>query len=205
MYRRRLWESTVGLVENLSCPAAPRDEPPVSCSPDFQVCLPYRGLFVWHVGTDQVVADPNQVLFVTGGEAFRLTQPAPGDYAELIVTPEVEVLAEIARASEARLPHHPHFRRRSRVAAVDLLNLRARFLHAAMCPDDSIAGDEFVIAILQSALTADGRQSEPGRRTARLIRRAKEFVQEHVSGRLHLRDVARATGASPAYLTDVFR
>src|SRR5262249_53109589 len=140
MYRRRLWESTVGLVENLSCPAAPRDESPGSFSPDFQVCLPYRGLFVWHVGTDQVVADPNQVLLARGGGACRLTQPAPGDYGELIVTPEGGVLAEIARASEAPLPHHPLFRRRSRVADVDLLKLRARFLHAAMCPDDSIAG-----------------------------------------------------------------
>ena len=40
-------------------------------SPEFQVCLPYSGLFIWHVGHDDVIADANQVLFVTAGEAFR--------------------------------------------------------------------------------------------------------------------------------------
>jgi hypothetical protein len=36
-------------------------------SPEFQVCLPYSGRFVWHVGRDHVIADANQVLFVTAG------------------------------------------------------------------------------------------------------------------------------------------
>ena len=29
-------------------------------SPEFQVALPYQGLFVWEVGRDTVVGDPNQ-------------------------------------------------------------------------------------------------------------------------------------------------
>src|SRR5512132_1867204 len=55
-------------------------------SPEFQLVLPYRGHFVWEVGRDEVVGDPNQVLFVTAGEAFRMRQPLAGGYAELIVT-----------------------------------------------------------------------------------------------------------------------
>ncbi len=41
-------------------------------SSEFQVALPYQGLFVWEVGRDAVVGDPNQVLFVAEGEAFRM-------------------------------------------------------------------------------------------------------------------------------------
>lgn len=47
---------------------------PERFSADFQVCLPYRGLCVWHVADDDVVGDPNQVLFVSGGGSFYLSQ-----------------------------------------------------------------------------------------------------------------------------------
>ena len=84
--RSRLVDSSVVMAEDLRCDE-PQGRTPEGFSPDFQICLPYRGLFVWHVRADEVVADPNQVLFVTGGEAFSLTQPRGRGYAELIITP----------------------------------------------------------------------------------------------------------------------
>jgi AraC family transcriptional regulator len=205
-YRTRLLGSTIGVVENLRCPGVPRNKTPEDFSPEFQVCLPYRGLFVWHVGGDEVVADANQVLFVSGGEAYHLTQPLSRGYAELIVTPDPEILAEIANASEACLPSHPLFRRRSRRADHGLQILRARFLHWAICGDrDGVAAEELVVALLRSALEAEAAGCEPSSRTRRLIRRTKEFLEGNVSTPLRLRDVARAVGASPAYLTDIFR
>ena len=88
--RTRRWEGTVGLVEDLHC--AEDGSELRSFSPDFQVCPPYRGLFVWHVGDDDSVANANQILFVSGGEPYQVTQPVPTDYAELIVTPDPELL-----------------------------------------------------------------------------------------------------------------
>jgi AraC-like DNA-binding protein len=41
--------------------------------------------------------------------------------------------------------------------------------------------------------------------TARLLRRTKEFLAAELSNRIVLADVGRAVGASPAYLTDLFR
>ena len=76
--RRRLFDSSIGLVETLTCISGNRAAAGEGFSSDFQVCLPYRGLFVWHVGSDDVVGDANQVLFVTGGETYRLTEPVPG-------------------------------------------------------------------------------------------------------------------------------
>jgi hypothetical protein len=37
---------------------------------------------------DDIVSDVNQVLFVTAGETYRVTEPLPGGYAELIITPK---------------------------------------------------------------------------------------------------------------------
>jgi len=47
-----------------------------------------------------------------------------------------------------------------------------------------------------------GRPTDP---TRRLIRRAKEFLEAELSSSIQLKDVGQAVGASPTYLTDLFR
>jgi AraC family transcriptional regulator len=204
-YRARIVDSPVALVENLqSC--AGTEGISQGYSPEFQVCLPYVGLFVWHVGRQHVVGDANQVLFVTGGEAFHLTAPAARRYGELIVTPRLDVLAEIAGTVESRLAVHAMFVRRSRRVDASVQALRARLLHASGRADPAgLATEELVLAVLRSALGGKPPEYQPRATTRRLIRRTKEFVEAHLSAPLRLSDVARAVNASPAYLTDVFR
>ncbi len=174
----------------------------------FQVCFPYRGLGVWHVGSDDVVADANRILFITAGESFRMSGPVGGGYAELIVTPDVALLAEIAGAGRAGLRGHPRFRFRSGLAMPPVQSLRARFLHWARTATDpeDLEAEEFVIALLRAtfdcALRATPRCSAA---TARLIRRTKELLESDLSKRLRLTEISRTVGASPAYLTDTFR
>jgi AraC family transcriptional regulator len=205
-HRTRLFQSPLGLVENLRCHGPRTRTSPEGFSPEFQVCLPYRGLFVWHVAGEEVVSDPNQVLFVSGGQTYRLSEPLPGGYAELIVTPSLALLAELLEIAAARVRSHALFRGRSRRADLRLQLLRARFLHRASAGTwDPLAAEELVVAILRCALRADAPAREPSGSTRRLIRRTKEFVETNLSEPFRLSDVARAVGASPAYLTHVFR
>ena len=202
--RRRLFDSSIGLVETLTCISGNRAAAGEGFSSDFQVCLPYRGLFVWHVGSDDVVGDANQVLFVTGGETYRLTEPVPGGYSELILTPNPEILAEIA--ARPNLEGHPLFQRRSRRADPCLQRQRTQLLRWVHGADrDEAASDEVVLQLLRAALRDGPISSLPSSSTRRLIQRTKEFVEAHLASPLRLRDVSRAVGASPAYLTDVFR
>jgi AraC-like DNA-binding protein len=204
--RTRLLQSRIGLVEDFRGPGLSARNAKEGFSADFQVCLPYRGLFVWHVGHDEVVGDANQVLFVAGGESFHLSQPLPGEYAELIITPDPTLLAEITDSGDAPLTFHPLFRRRSRRAGLGLQHLRTSFLHRAMRRDWSgLAAEECVFDLLRSALQSDVSGRAPSYRTRRLIGRAKEFLEANLDSPIRLADVARAVGASPAYLTDVFR
>ena len=204
--RTQLWKSSIGLVEDLTSSIVLRNGSPEAFSPFFQVCLPYRGLFVWHVGHDEVVADSNQVLFVAGGETFHLSQPVRGRYAELIITPDSELLSEITRSSPNQLATHPLFRQRSRRASLGLQVLRSRFWHQANAGEwDGIAAEELLIRILREALQVEPDREIVSARTRRLIDATKEFLQAHVANPIRLRDVGRAVGASPTYLTDVFR
>ena len=204
--RARVMLSSIALVENLRDGTDRAAKSPAAYSPDFQVCLPYCGLFIWHVGQDDVVADANQVLYVSGGESFSLSKPVTGGYGELIITPDPALLAELACTRDS-LGTHPLFRRRSRRLDAGAQELRTRFLHLATRGElNGLCADECVVALLRAALKADAMNgSRPGRATRRLIRRTKEFLEAHMSACISLSDVARHAGASPAYLTDVFR
>jgi AraC-like DNA-binding protein len=203
--RSTLFESALGLVEDYRCVGAGRRRTPAGHSPDFQVGLPYDGVFVWHVGHDDVVTDANQVLFVAAGEDFHLSEPVPGAYAELIITPARSLLSEILEADDAQLSSHPMFRRRRRLADARLQLFRARTLHAMRAGYwKGLPGDEAMVQLLCSSLDKAPQPHLNGA-TRRLVDRTKQFLGAHLSETLHLARVARAVGSSPAYLTDVFR
>ena len=203
--RTTLLQNGFGLVESLRVAGPRTPKPKEGYSPDFQVCLPYHGAFVWHVGGDDVVADPNRVLFVAGGEGFRLSQPVHGGYAELIVTMHPTLLAEILGIAERQLPTHPLFHERSRSADLRLQRLGAECLHRSAREGwEGLAGEEWLVAFLRSSLAAPPVDATISSATTRLLGRAKEYLAAHVSAPIRLSHVARAVGTSPAYLTTIF-
>lgn len=206
--RACLLDGSIGLVEDVRGGERSPAEPITGFSPSFQVALPYRGMFVWHVGRDEVVGDSNQVLYVTGGESYSMSQPLGGAYAELIVTPEQSVLSELTWRTGPTPTSHPLFRRRTRRITPRVQAYRTWLLHWAATSDhvDRLAGDEAVLTLLQSALSDDAPSLAPsGPSTARLVRRAKAFLEAELANPIRLADIGRAVGASPAYLTHVFR
>lgn len=79
--RAPLFDSPLALVENLQRQNGRAMTTPECFSANFQVCLPYRGLFVWHVGCDDVVGDANSSGAITVFRRTRRTadprRPAP--------------------------------------------------------------------------------------------------------------------------------
>ena len=198
--RTRLLKLPVGLVEDV------RPGGDALCS-DFQVALPYRGLFIWHVGNDEVVGDANQALFVTGGEHYRMSHPVPGGYAELILTPAEGIVAELAHESRGDPGAHVLFRRRSRRLDSSLQRHRTRFLFWALGASkvDGLAAEEHFLTLLRSLFDDDAPRHSPSRSTQKLIARTKTYLESELAHPIRLGDVGGAVGASPVYLTQVFR
>ena len=196
---------SMALVEDVSADFAAGWVGAEGFSAEFQLVLPYRGYFLWEVGRDLVVGDANQALFVSGGEAFRMRQPVPGGYAELILTPTEPILEELAAAPGRSLRLHPLFRRRSRRIEPRLQLARARFLARAREGLEPLEADEQVMGLLRAALDGDRPAFVPGRRTQRLVERAKAYLASELGRSIRLIDVSRAVGASPGYLTELFR
>ncbi len=204
--RTVLLHSTIALVEDLDVRDVVVPRGGADYSPRTQVCLPYRGLFVWHVGGEDVVGDPNQVLFVPPGEQFAVTQPQRDGCGELIITPDPRVLVDLVGESDRTVRAHPLFQRRNRRADPRLQYLSARFRQLALGRRlDGIAADELVLELLTAALHWHSLRERVGSATRRLVERAKEFLQAQLDDSVRLTDVAFAVGASPAYLTDAFR
>ena len=205
--RTCLFELELGLVEDVRAVGALNEDEGEEFSADFQVAFPYRGVFVWHVGRDEVVGDANQALFVTGGERYRMSQPVAGGYAELIVTPAPSIVMELGHSSGGALASHALFRRRSRRVNPSLQSLRAQILVRALgaSTHDALASEEMVLALLRSALDDDAPRHNPARSTQRLIARTKAYLEAEQAHAIRLADVGIAVGASPVYLTQVFR
>jgi len=204
--RNTLISSSSGVLEDVADPVSRRGLGAEDVSPQFQLSFPYRGIFIWHVGLDQVVGDANQILFVTGGEAFRLSTPRPRGFSELIVTPRESVLREVTEASGYDLSDHPSFRARSRMATPTIQRACAALLHEAKArgTTEAFEAEEQLLGLLRAALAVEFATKTPSTRTRRLIRRTKEFLESAFSRSLQLSDVADAVGASSSYLTDVF-
>src|SRR5262245_55465040 len=203
--RTRIFESPLAVVDNLQSTGVAPHARPKGFSPFFQVCLPYQGLFIWHVCGDDVVGDANQVLFVSGGEPYQVSKPRRAGYGELIVTPALPVLSDLVQMTESRLALHPLFVQRSRVANVRVQKLRTRFLYGTADGNDVLTAEELLLDLLRCTLEPDLRCSVPGRARRQLVRHTKLFLEAHAARAVRLGDVAQAVGASPAYLTDVFR
>ncbi len=203
--RVRLLETPIALVEDVRADVGDGWVGAEGFSSEFQLALPYQGLFVWEVGRDSVVGDANQVLFVAGGEAFRMRSPLPGGYGELIVTPGGPLLDEItgSRGSIARV--HPLFRRRSRRIDPGLQLARARFLARAREGGETLQADEQMVWLLRMALADERLSRPPARCTQRLVDRAKTYLASELGRSIQLAEIARAVGASPGYLTQLFR
>lgn len=203
--RTHLGTHACGVAESLDvagprCPRPGRDD----YSPHYQVCLPYRGAFVWHVGRDDVLADPNRVVFVTGDEAFRTSRAVAGGYAELIVTVAPELLSELMGVPVAILPGERAFRERSRPASAQVQRLGVSIVHQAGAAH-ALAADERLLAFVRAALACPERPHAASPSTRRLVARAKAYLADHVSSPVRLQHVAAAAGTTPAYLTTLFR
>ena len=87
-----------------------------------RLVFPYRGVFVRHLGSDQAVAEANQVLLFNHSESYRVSHPVPGGDASLDVVVTYPVLRELTPRALLGKGATPVFRRqRLRIVRADPL------------------------------------------------------------------------------------
>ena len=172
-------------------------------------CLvfPYRGVFVRHVGEEEVVAEPNQVLFFNRGEAYRVSHPVVGGDACLSIAMPEALLAELVPDTHCtKVPTFAFNRQKLQVDA------RAQALVAllrhglATGTAEVLEAEALALTLVRRAVgkhNAGVQSTSYGRK--KLADRAKLVLSSDLARRWTLGEIAGETGVSPVYLTQIFQ
>jgi AraC-like DNA-binding protein len=169
--------------------------------------FPYRGVYVRHLGRDDAVAEANQVLFFNGMEGYRISHPVAGGDASLSLTMPEPLLRELAPKEQKRpgsvlamKPQRLRLDPRAQALAALLRHLTSR--SAA----EPLEAECLVLMLIRRSL-GERTSHRPQASTAlqKLSDRAKLILASEPARRWTLTEIAAQVGASPVYLTQVFR
>lgn len=202
-----LLETPTVTIRDVYCLGSCRHQSAEECTATTQQVFPYRGVFVRHLGSDQAVAEANQVLFFNATEGYRVSHPVTGGDASLTVIISESLLREVAPRTLLRDGATLAFRQqRLRIdpraqALVAMLRHSLREKIAEPLEAESLA-----LTLVQRALgprTTHAAGATLGRQ--RLVDRAKLVLASDLARRWTLAEIAAEMRGSPVYLTQVFQ
>lgn len=197
-------------VWDVRCRGECRHKSAEECAAETHLIFPYRGVYVHHADRGDAVAEANQVVFINGGEGYRVSHPVTGGDASLSVRIDPVMLAELAppglldggvQDGEA-LVNRPRLRIDPRAQALVAL-LRHSLTRGAI---ETLEAETLTLTLARRALgerTAHAAGGSRGRQ--KLADRAKLVLAGDLARRWTLAEIAAEVGVSPVYLTQVFQ
>ena len=200
-------DTATAIVRDIVCEGGCRHASAVECAETTFLVFPYRGVYVRHVGRDDSVAESNQVLFFNEGEEYRISHPVEGGDACLSIGVAAQWLDELAPQQHLSDRTGLAFRRqRLRIdesAQAMVATLRYSLDRNVSEP---LEAETLTLALIRRALgerTSQAAAASVGRQ--KLVDRAKLLLSSDPMRRWTLSEIGAAVGASPVYLTQLFR
>lgn len=202
-----LLETPTVTVHDIQCNESCRHRSAEECASATNIVFPYQGAFIRHLGRDEAVAQPTQVLFFNPGEGYRVSHPVNGGDACVNVVLDDELLRELA--PKALLRDQPNLAFRKQLLSIDaraqalVVMLRQKLSRGAVEP---LEAESLALNLIRRTLgPRTSRVKEPSEGRQRLVNRAKVVLASDLSRRWTLSDIAAEVGGSPVYLTQVFQ
>lgn len=203
----RLLSTEAVMLSDVLCSCGLRHKSSEECTESTRIVFPYRGVYVRHVGSEDVVAEANQVLFFNAGEAYRISHPLDGGDACLSMTVDEEILRELIPKSELRAGASLLFAAQRRRIDPRAQVLVALLRHAlSQNAIESLEAETLSLTLLRRALGENtSHRAGASWGLQKLVDRAKLVISSNVSRRWTLVEIAREVGVSPVYLTQAFK
>jgi AraC-like DNA-binding protein len=204
----RLLETRTVALRDVVCSGDCRHKSPEECAQSTYFVFPYRGAYVRHLGSDDAVAEPNQVLFFNKDESYRVSHPVSGGDACLSLWVDEPLLSELVPKDYVRGAGELAFRRqrvRIDARAQALVALLRHGLQRGVIVEP-LEGETLLLTLVRRALGE--RTSHAAKATAarqKLVDRAKLVLTSDLGRRWTLAEIAVEVGVSPVYLTQVFQ
>ena len=164
------------------------------------------GKNVYNISGTKVVAVPGQLCFVNPGEVHDAV-PQDGGYTYRMIYPRVSLIKAIIEQATGKPSGTPQFNG----PVIQDERLAQRFLRAHSALEtgvEALGADEALTSVLLDMVDryAGGlRAAGTGTREPLAVRRAKDYLADHVEEQVELEALARAAGLSPFHLIRVFR
>ncbi len=202
-----LFRSPSVAITDTHCRGSHRHLSAEECTATTQLVFPYRGVFVRHIGDDQVIAEANQVLFFNAGEGYRVSHPVTGGDASLTVILDEEQLRELAPSEFLRDSATVSFRWQSVRVDARAQALVAMLRHSLRANiAEPLEAETLALTLVRRALgirTTHATRGSAGRR--KLVDRAKLVLASDPLRRWTLGEIAAEVRVSPVYLTQAFQ
>lgn len=203
---RLLDTDTVSLFD-VVCRGDCRHKSAEECPEATHLVFTYRGAYVRHLGSDEAVAEANQVLFFNRGESYRVSHPVKGGDACISLTVSEPLLQELVPKIHTREGATLAFQRQrlridARAQALAAL-LRHSLRHKVA---ETLEAEVLLMTLVRRALgerTSHAARASNGRQ--KLVDRAKLVLTSDLGRRWTLAEIAADVGVSPVYLTQVFQ
>jgi len=194
-------------LRDVVCRGDCRHKSAEECARSTYLVFPYQGVFMRHLGTDEVVGEANQVMLFNQDEGYRISHPVKGGDACLSIATDETLLRELApkeyvREGAALAFHQQRLRIDARAQALVAL-LRHGLQRDVIEP---LEAEVLALTLVKRALgehTAHAIRASAGRR--KLVDRAKLTLTTDLGRRWTLAEIAAEVGVSPVYLTQVFQ
>jgi AraC-like DNA-binding protein len=204
---RRLLRTEIVTIQDVVCRGECRHKSPEESSRCTHLVFPYRGVYVRHLGSDDAVAEANQVLFFNQGESCRVSHPVEGGDASLVLELGEPLLRELVPRDQVREGGILGFRRQrlridARTQALVAVLRHSLTLNAA----ETLEAETLALTLVRRAVgerTSHAAGASQGRQ--KLVDRAKLVLASDLARRWTLADIAAEVRVSPVYLTQVFQ
>ncbi len=204
---KRLLDTPAIALRDVVCRGNCRRKGAEECAQSTYLVFPYRGAYVRHLGNDDAVAEPNQVLFFNQGESYRISHPVTGGDGCLSLAIGEPWMSELVPRHTLQERSTLAFRRqrlRLDARAQALVALLRHGLNRGVT--EILEAETLVLTLVRCALgerTSHAAKGSVGRQ--RLVDRTKLILTSDLSRRWTLAAIATEVGVSPVYLTQVFQ
>ena len=194
-------------IRDVYCQGSCRHQSAEECTATTELVFPYRGVFVRHVGSEQSVAEANQVLFFNATEGYRVSHPVLGGDASLSVGISEALLRELAPSAllcDGTALAFRQQRLRIDPRAQVLVALLRHSLREKVA--EPLEAESLALTLVQRTLgprTTHAAGASVG--CQRLVDRVKLVLAGDLARRWTLADIAAEVRGSPVYLTQVFQ
>jgi AraC family transcriptional regulator len=196
LHRTALFESEIANVRRVRCGAQRSEAGSEEYDRQSSFIFPQRGVFLYHVGSQRSVADPNTAVIVRRDTPYRVAHPAEGGDECFVVRPSENILGATMRDACTGVEAIP-------LSSAQQRNVRLLFL-ALERAHDAFAQDEIVLTLLREISDLQPRRSEP-LTNRKVVDEVRALFAAHPEKDVTLAQVGRRVHLSAYHLARLFQ